>query len=212
MADTESDTDRLEMAHVLFMDLVGYSRLPLAEQSQRIEALQDIVGRAPTYRQAEPGNTLLSHPAGDGMALAFLNDPSAPARCALDIAAAVRSYDDLPLRMGMHAGPVCRAEDITRTANVRGPAEEYAAAIEVGSHMSPDDAMALARGQLSLEGATAPRASAGALGQRPLTQAQMTDCRAIDVTASERGLKTVGWPAMAPAVRRSRPSPSGFTI
>lgn len=121
MTNAEAHTDRTEMAHVLFMDMVGYSRLPLGEQNRRVGALQDIVRDLPAYQQAESDGALLSHPAGDGMALAFLHDPSAPAQCALEIAEAVRSHDDLPLRMGVHSGPVYRAEDINRTANVLGP-------------------------------------------------------------------------------------------
>jgi predicted ATPase/class 3 adenylate cyclase len=121
MPDREDESTRLEMAHVLFMDLVGYSRLPLEEQNRSIAALQDIVRGLRTYQQAEAEDALLSHPAGDGMALAFFHDPSAPAQCALEIAAAVSTRGDLPLRMGIHSGPVYRAEDINRAANVRGP-------------------------------------------------------------------------------------------
>ena len=112
---------RLDMAHVLFMDLVGYSRLPLEEQNQRIEALQEVVRGREAVQIAEADGTLLAHPAGDGMALAFFGDPSAPARCALEVSEAIRSRDDLPLRIGIHSGPVYQAEDINRTANVRGP-------------------------------------------------------------------------------------------
>jgi predicted ATPase/tetratricopeptide (TPR) repeat protein len=112
---------RVEIAHVLFMDLVGYSRLPLEEQNRRIGALQEVVRAAPTYRRASDGGDVLSHPAGDGLALAFFHDPSTPAQCALEVAAALRDRDDLPLRMGVHSGPVYRAEDINDTANVRGP-------------------------------------------------------------------------------------------
>jgi predicted ATPase/class 3 adenylate cyclase len=121
MPDQEGHATRLEMAHVLFMDLVGYSRLPLEEQNRRIGALQETVRGLPAYQDAANAGALLSHPAGDGMALAFFHDPSAPARCALEVSEAVTSRDDLPLRMGIHCGPVYRAEDINRTANVRGP-------------------------------------------------------------------------------------------
>ncbi|MAF09641.1 hypothetical protein CMK11_04250 [Candidatus Poribacteria bacterium] len=121
MPDREDETTHLEMAHVLFMDLVGYSRLSVEEQSRRIGALQEIVRSCPVYREAESEETVLAHPAGDGMALAFFRDPSSPARCALAVAEAIAARDDLPLRMGIHSGPVHRAEDINRTANVRGP-------------------------------------------------------------------------------------------
>jgi class 3 adenylate cyclase len=112
---------RVEMAHVLFMDLVGYSRLPLEEQNRRVGAVQEIVLAATTYQRAQTEDAVLSHPAGDGMALAFFHDPSSPAQCALEIAEATRDRDDLPLRMGIHSGPVYRAEDINSAANVRGP-------------------------------------------------------------------------------------------
>jgi len=121
MLGEEDRATRLDMAHVLFMDLVGYSRLSLEEQSRRIGTLQEIVRSLPAYRSAEANGALLSHPAGDGMALAFFGDPSSPAQCALEAAEATRSQTDLPLRMGIHSGPVHRAEDINRTANVRGP-------------------------------------------------------------------------------------------
>ncbi|MEO2004256.1 MAG: adenylate/guanylate cyclase domain-containing protein, partial [Candidatus Poribacteria bacterium] len=121
MPAEEAQATRLEMAHVLFMDLVGYSRLSVEEQSRRIGALQEIVRSCAAYREAEAEETLLAHPAGDGMALAFFRDPATPARCALEVAEAVAGRDDLPLRMGIHSGPVHRAEDINRTANVRGP-------------------------------------------------------------------------------------------
>ncbi|MBT3270980.1 hypothetical protein HN371_27815 [Candidatus Poribacteria bacterium] len=121
MPDKDGQSTRLEMAHVLFMDLVGYSRLSVEEQGRRIGALQDIVRDSPAYREAETEETVLAHPAGDGMALAFFRDPSSPARCALEVAGAVDARDDLPLRMGIHSGPVHRAEDINHSANVRGP-------------------------------------------------------------------------------------------
>ncbi|MAF11178.1 hypothetical protein CMK11_12070 [Candidatus Poribacteria bacterium] len=120
MPDKE-DQSHLDMAHVLFMDLVGYSRLSAEEQSRRIGALQEVVRSCSIYQQAESEQTLLAHPAGDGMALAFFRGPSSPARCAIEVAEAVIRRDDLPLRMGVHSGPIYRAEDINRTANVRGP-------------------------------------------------------------------------------------------
>ena len=108
MPDRADESTRLEMAHVLFLDLVGYSRLPLEEQNRSIAALQDIVRGLPTYQQAEADDALLSHPAGDGMALAFFHVPSAPAHRALELAEALSNHDDLPLRMGIHGTGVPR--------------------------------------------------------------------------------------------------------
>ncbi|MAF10780.1 hypothetical protein CMK11_10030, partial [Candidatus Poribacteria bacterium] len=121
MSAADDTTTRLEVAHVLFMDLVGYSRLAVEEQSRRIAALQDIVRGTAAYTQAKHEASVLAHPAGDGMALAFFGDPSSPARCALEVAEAARGRADLPLRMGIHSGPIHRAEDINDTPNVRGP-------------------------------------------------------------------------------------------
>ncbi|MEO2004536.1 MAG: AAA family ATPase, partial [Candidatus Poribacteria bacterium] len=114
-------TTRLEVAHVLFMDLVGYSRLTVEDQGRRIAALQDIVRETAAYIDAREESSVVAHPAGDGMALAFFGDPAFPARCALEVADATRERDDLPLRMGIHSGPIHRAEDINDTPNVVGP-------------------------------------------------------------------------------------------
>ncbi|MBT3271372.1 AAA family ATPase [Candidatus Poribacteria bacterium] len=121
MSAADDATTRLEVAHVLFMDLVGYSRLTVEEQSRRIGALQDIVRETDAYAQAKREASVLAHPAGDGMALAFFGDPSSPARCATEVNEAARDRDDLPLRMGIHSGPIHRAADINDTPNVRGP-------------------------------------------------------------------------------------------
>jgi predicted ATPase len=118
---SEDSPTRLEVAHVLFMDLVGYSRLTIEDQSRRIATLQDIVRQTDAYREAHAEASVLAHPAGDGVALAFFGDPSFPARCAIEVAQATRGSDDLPLRMGVHSGPIHRAEDINDTPNVRGP-------------------------------------------------------------------------------------------
>ena len=72
------------------MDVVGYTRLSLDRQNACIEDLQTLVRATPTFRRADEAGSLLSHPAGDGMALAFFHDPSAPAQCALDIAESLK--------------------------------------------------------------------------------------------------------------------------
>ncbi len=119
---SNGDATRLEMAHVLFMDVVGYTRLSLERQGACIQQLQALVRGTPTFQQAEADGFLLSHPSGDGMALAFFDDPTAPVRCALEIADRMRGGQNIELRMGVHSGPVTRGEDINGMPNVRGQA------------------------------------------------------------------------------------------
>jgi class 3 adenylate cyclase len=112
--------NQVEIAHVLFMDLVGYSRLPMSEQIRLLGLLQELLRRTTEFRRAEGGHDLLRLPTGDGIALVFFRDPAAPARCALELAAAVRAYPEIHLRMGIHMGPVQRVEDINAHINVSG--------------------------------------------------------------------------------------------
>jgi TolB-like protein/class 3 adenylate cyclase/tRNA A-37 threonylcarbamoyl transferase component Bud32/Tfp pilus assembly protein PilF len=110
----------VEMAHVLFTDLVGYSLLPMDQQKQYLGELQRIVQSSPQYRAAEAAGDLISLPTGDGMALAFFGDPTAAAQCALEVAAGLKSRPHLQLRMGIHSGPVYRVADVNANANVAG--------------------------------------------------------------------------------------------
>lgn len=111
---------QLEIAHVLFLDIVDYSRMPLHEQPRRLAELQDILRRVPEFARAEAGSDLLCLPTGDGMALVFFREPVAAVQCAMQVARAVRGREDLRLRMGLHSGPVYRVEDINANANVAG--------------------------------------------------------------------------------------------
>jgi class 3 adenylate cyclase len=110
----------LEMAHVLFLDLVGYSLLPMDQQKEYLAQLQRVVRESPRFRGAEANGDIISLPTGDGMALAFFVDPTAPATCALEIAAALKNRPHLQLRMGIHSGPVYRLADVNANANVAG--------------------------------------------------------------------------------------------
>ncbi len=110
----------LEIAHVLFMDIVAYSQLPMDEQTRLIEQLQQIVRNAAEFGRAQKRRQLLRLPTGDGMALVFFGDAEAPARCALEISHALREQPELKLRMGIHTGPVQRVEDINANRNVAG--------------------------------------------------------------------------------------------
>jgi Tol biopolymer transport system component/class 3 adenylate cyclase len=110
----------LEIAHILFMDIVAYSQLPMDEQTRLIEKLQQIVRNTTEFSRAQKRRQLLRLPTGDGMALVFFGDAEAPVRCALEISRALREQPDLKLRMGIHTGPVQRVEDINANRNVAG--------------------------------------------------------------------------------------------
>jgi class 3 adenylate cyclase len=113
-------TPQLEIAHVLFLDVVGYSRLPMEEQRRVVRELQGMVRQTAEYRRADANGELLRAPAGDGMALVFFRDPVAPVRCAFEIAEALCRHAPFRLRMGIHCGPVYRGEDINGAQNVSG--------------------------------------------------------------------------------------------
>jgi len=110
----------LEIAHVLFMDLVGYSRMPTDVQSRTVEELQSLVRATPEFQKAASAKRLISLPAGDGMALVFFDDPRSPVQCALELADALKKHPEIQLRMGTHTGPVYRVADINTNANVAG--------------------------------------------------------------------------------------------
>jgi class 3 adenylate cyclase len=110
----------LEIAHVLFTDVVAYSRMPMDRQKQVMERLQQYVRDSPEFARAQANGKLIRLPTGDGMALVFFGDPEAPVRCAIEIGRALRADAQIPLRMGIHSGPVYRVADINANANVAG--------------------------------------------------------------------------------------------
>jgi len=112
--------DQLEVAHVLFLDLVGYSTLAMEDQRELLRELQDLVRQAPHFVEADKQHDLIALPTGDGMALVFFGDPTAAAECALEIALAIREHPAIKLRMGLHIGPVYRVNDINKNLNVSG--------------------------------------------------------------------------------------------
>jgi TolB-like protein/class 3 adenylate cyclase/Flp pilus assembly protein TadD len=110
----------LELAHVLFVDIVGYSKLLISEQRAFLKTLNQIVRGTEQFRKAEAAGRLLKIPAGDGMALVFYTSPEAPVECALEIARADIEHAELELRMGVHTGPVSGVIDVNERANVTG--------------------------------------------------------------------------------------------
>jgi class 3 adenylate cyclase len=115
-----SPTPSLEMAHVLFMDIVAYSTLPMDHQHQVLHELQEIVRETSEFARAQSEDRLLRLPTGDGMALVFFHDPEAPVRCALELSRILRDHSSIKLRMGIHTGPVYRVADINANHNVAG--------------------------------------------------------------------------------------------
>ncbi len=112
--------DELEIAHILFIDTVGYSRLLIQEQRQLLEDLSAVVRSTDCFRTADAAGKLIRLPTGDGMALVFSEDPEAPVRCALEVSRAAKEHSHLPLRMGIHSGPVSRVVDVNDRVNVAG--------------------------------------------------------------------------------------------
>src|SRR5437762_1879249 len=110
----------LEIGHVLFMDVVGYSKLLTNEQREIQRQLTQIVRSTEHFRAAERAGKLIRLPVGDGMALVFFNTPEAPVQCALAVANALKAYPHLQLRMGIHSGPVSGVTDVNERSNVAG--------------------------------------------------------------------------------------------
>src|SRR6187200_1468061 len=111
---------QLEIAHVLFTDIVGYSKLPIHQQRAVIERLNEIVRRTDEFQAAETAGRLITIPTGDGITLVFYHSPEAPVECALEISRALKKYPELQLRTGIHSGPVSGVIDATGKANVAG--------------------------------------------------------------------------------------------
>jgi DNA-binding Lrp family transcriptional regulator len=118
--DSESDHLQLEIAHVLFIDIVGYSKLLITEQSELLRKLTEVVQGTEQFRIAETEGKLVRLPTGDGMALVFRNSPEAPVRCALELSKRLKSHPELPVRMGIHSGPVNEVTDVNGRTNVTG--------------------------------------------------------------------------------------------
>jgi len=111
---------RLEIGHVLFIDIVGYSKLLINEQSEQIQELKQIVRGTEEVRKAEAEGKLLRLPTGDGGALVFRNSPEAPVLCAMEISRELRKHRELRVRMGIHNGPVNQITDLNEQTNIAG--------------------------------------------------------------------------------------------
>ena len=118
-ADSESHL-HLEIGHVLFVDIVGYSKLLINEQSERIQELTEIVRGTEQFRLAEAEGKLMRLPTGDGGALVFRTSPEAPVLCALEISKALKEHPELRVRMGIHSGPVNEVADLNEQVNMAG--------------------------------------------------------------------------------------------
>src|ERR1700736_3507880 len=120
MASESENFSQLEIAHVLFMDIIGYSKKPIDQQSELLGELNRVVRGTEQFRAAETAGKLGRLRTGDGMALAFFTRVDAPVRCALEIAEALKSRPKIELRMGVDSGPVDQVVDVNDRPNVAG--------------------------------------------------------------------------------------------
>ncbi|PYM02247.1 MAG: hypothetical protein DMF19_03675 [Verrucomicrobia bacterium] len=110
----------LEIAHVLFIDIVGYSKLSINDQRAAVDELTSVVRGSEQFQKAEAADKLVKIPAGDGMALVFYTSSEGPVQCATEISRALKNHPKLQLRMGVHSGPISGLVDVTGRANVAG--------------------------------------------------------------------------------------------
>jgi TolB-like protein/Tfp pilus assembly protein PilF len=120
MTSERSPDAKFEIGHVLFIDIVGYSKLLISEQSEQIQTLKEIVRGTEQFRLAQAEGKLLRLPTGDGGALVFRNSLEAPVLCSMEIAGALKDYPKLRVRMGIHSGPVNDITDLNEQANIAG--------------------------------------------------------------------------------------------
>src|SRR5882724_1114594 len=117
--DLQPDAD-LAIAHVLFIDIVAYSKLAIDQQKEVVQQLNHYVRDSEQFRRADTAGKLIRMPTGDGVALAFFTSPDAPVRCAIEVSKAVRNSSALQLRMGIHSGPVDQLSDLNERSNLAG--------------------------------------------------------------------------------------------
>ena len=120
MASASSSDVKLQIGHVLFIDIVGYSKLLITEQRDQLQTLKEMVRTTEQFRIAEAEGKLLRLPTGDGGALVFRTSPEAPVLCAMDISKQLKNHPQLRVRMGIHSGPVSEVADLNEQANLAG--------------------------------------------------------------------------------------------
>src|SRR6266536_2050449 len=120
MASPSPEDVKFEIGHVLFIDIVGYSKLLITEQREQLQTLKEIVRATEQFRIAEAAGKLLRLPTGDGGALVFSTSPEAPVLCALEISNELKKHPELRVRMGVHSGPVNEITDLNEQANIAG--------------------------------------------------------------------------------------------
>ena len=120
MAAKFKSASHLETAHVLFIDVVGYSKLLVNEQRELVKQLTQVVRKTLQFRKSEAAGKLIRIPVGDGMALVFFQSPEQPVQCAIEISKALQNHPNIRLRMGVHSGPVDQVKDVNDRSNVAG--------------------------------------------------------------------------------------------
>jgi len=120
MPSASSSDVKFEIGHVLFVDIVGYSKLLIDEQRERLQALNEIVRNTAQFRSSDANGMLVRIPTGDGMALIFRDTVEAPLRCAVEISQAVKTHPEIQLRIGIHSGPVSEVADVNERTNIAG--------------------------------------------------------------------------------------------
>ena len=126
MAGSGKQATHLETAHVLFIDVVGYSKLLVNEQRDVLQQLNDVVRNAPQFGKSSAAGKLIRIPSGDGMALVFFQSPEEPVHCAMEIARALKNHPQVRVRMGVHSGPVNQVTDVDDRVNVAGVGINFA--------------------------------------------------------------------------------------
>ena len=119
MAPDSKSNLQLQIGHVLFIDFVGYSKLLIDEQRERLRQLTEIVLATPQVLKST-NEQLVRLPTGDGMALVFRNNSEEPVQCAIEIAQALKGHPEVAVRMGIHSGPVSEVTDVSGRANIAG--------------------------------------------------------------------------------------------
>src|SRR5205823_4937861 len=126
MPATQDSYLHLEIAHILFLDVVGYSKLLVNEQREVLQQLNEVVRGAPQFRKSSAAGKLIRIATGDGMALVFYQSPEEPVHCAMEIAKALKNHPHIRLRMGVHSGPVDQITDVNDQTNVAGVGINFA--------------------------------------------------------------------------------------